>query len=178
MLPSRPPLLALPGLDIDADYDQALEEFQRLYLDPAHPIIDPLGRRVRFEPEDFIHVCYKQEAGRWDPYKRLPRDQWREDRAARIPWISIALTAPETQIRPSPVRSGDHRQSYVVIVPADSKAGLEQEFFGAFVRGTSDSTEVRFLTAYRLDLATYKKVKLGGPLLYPVKASDRAKGGK
>lgn len=176
-------MLDIAGLHERAAYPRSREAFARLLIDV--PIFDPRPDPVRISfhfdpdwhdaPDDCRHVCYKQDAGAPDPYKRQPRGRFRPDRAARIPWILAALTSPETRIRPSPVREDPGRESYMIWVPADPKLKLDQEAFGVFVRKTDDPRVRAFVTAYTMDPKTADKIKNGGPLIYPAKASKKLK---
>jgi hypothetical protein len=92
-----------------------------------------------------------------------------------MPWIYEALTSPETRIRPSLVRGGLDRESYVLVVPPVPGSGKSDEFFGVVVRKLAGLKEVAFITAYVLDKAKLQQVKDGGPLLYPAKSAKKRK---
>src|SRR3954453_8330984 len=117
----RLPLLRLGG---EEAFEAYRIEFDRLYR--SSPVRDVLGRLVHFPPQACRHVCFKPAEE--DPYSRLPRETWSQDRAERIPWILAALADPGTEVRPNIQRPD--RYSYILVVEADPTAGWPQEYFG------------------------------------------------
>lgn len=177
MLSTRPPTLPLGEDDPEADYLKAQEAFRELYL--TRVVVDVRGIRVSFVEDDCAHVCFKEKPGPKPPFKQAIRELWRPDRAARIPWIDIALkNHSEVRIRPSPVTQERGRLSYSIVVPADSKAGLDQEYFAVFVRPSPDPGMVHFITAYSMDQTSFDRLKQGGPQIYPAKAKAKKSGRK
>src|SRR5438128_2282104 len=134
----RPPMLRLGGEEAFGAYQR---EFDRLYC--SSPLTDVLGHRVQFPPQACRHVCFKPVEE--DPYSRLPRQDWAQERAERIPWIGAALAAPGTEVRPNIQRPD--RYSYILVVEADLTAGWPQEYFGVVTEPVGPGT-VEFVTAF------------------------------
>lgn len=145
----RLPLLRLGGEGAFTAYQA---EFDRLYV--AGPVEDLLGRRVEFLPSACRHVCFKTAGA--DPYGRLPRGVWAQERAERIPWILTALTEPE-EIRPSHQTEG--HQVYLLLVSVDPILGHAWERFGVYVE-PAGTKRVIFVTAFPMDAWYWKDARL------------------
>lgn len=154
---NRPPLLELGGEESFSSYKAA---FDRLYS--SGRVADVLGNRIEFPPSACRHVCFKPVAE--DPYGRLPRQVWAQERAERIPWILLALSDIGTEVRPNVQRPD--RLSYALIVEADPIAGLSQEYFGVVTEPT-DPGEVLFVTAFPMEHSYWARWRRGGRRLYP-----------
>ena len=149
-----PPLCQLGG---EETFPQYQARFDQLY---PTPVIDVLGRSVRFENESCHHVCFERPAGQ--KFAKVPRDQWRQECADRIEWIKHALTAPY-EIRPGNRPGYD---VYLVSWEVWSTVGRARDRFlvSAEVEGPA---MVRFVTAYAANLDTWNKARDIGPCRYP-----------
>ena len=150
----RPPLLRLGG---EEAFDAYQAEFDRLYR--SGPVFDVLGRLVEFPRSACRHVCFK--APEADPYGRLPRDAWSQERAERIPWILEALSNPGTEVRPH--LSDPAKQVYL---PAVDGEGCPPEWFFVVVARVGPNS-LEFVTAFRVPYDYWFDWRKGGPRIYP-----------
>lgn len=165
----RLPLLELGGEDAFPDYEAA---FDRIYR--AGPVVDVLGNLVEFPPGACRHVCFKPPEA--DPYGRLPREVWSQERAERIPWIDVALSDPGTEVRPNIARPD--RLSYFLTVEADPARGLPVEYYGIVAEPQGPGL-MTFITGFPLgDHATFARWRRAGARLYPPPAPPKPKRGR
>jgi hypothetical protein len=165
MAVKRPALLQLGGQEAFVAYRA---EFDRLYRSGA--VRDVLGNHVEFPTDACRHVCFKPTEE--DPYGRLARDVWSQERAERIPWILVALTDPGIEVRPNPQRPD--RLSYILVVDAEPLVGLPQEYFGAVCEPTRSGV-VQFVTAFPMDQAYWARWRRAGRRFYPPTPRPRRK---
>ena len=156
MLVERPTMLCLGG---EEAFEAYRKEFARLYR--SGTVFDVLGRRVFFPVNAAQHVCFKTREE--DPYRRLKREVWAQERAERIPWILTALQHPD-EIRPDHKEPGRHA-CLLTIVSAPTE-GLPQEYYGVFV-SVEGLGLVTFLTAFPMDGPYWRDARRSGPRLYP-----------
>lgn len=193
--PWPPGLLDLDPVDEEAAYLKARAEFARILL--SQWVIDPLGRRVLFEfgsrggPESAQfcapvdprrrtegriedscwHVCFKEPNGNHNRSQKIPRTEFKIERARRIPLILPTLTREKTIIHESPRRTNPLGQSYTTWIPPDPATGKAQDFFAVIVRRRDNPKEVAFVTAYSLeDQKEMQEMRNEGRRLYPVTA--------
>ncbi len=137
----RPPLLALGGEENFTDYQN---EFDKLL---PSGLSDILGNQVIFDRDRCHHICFKPEDKQWN---KGPRDQWRQDRAERIPWIKAALEKPNF-IRISTGKIW----AYLLEVKEDKQNNLSPELFVAIVNSNEvkpgNPGQVHFITAYTIN---------------------------
>lgn len=156
-----PPLLDLGGEEEFAAYQEA---FNRLYR--SGEVKDVWDRRILFDAERWVHVCYKDPPG--SKHGTLPRG-WAQARAARIPWILMALQTPDS-IHPSHTHAG--RQAYLVEGNLSSPSGSVWQRFMVYVEPETARRPKRadFITAFPPDtLGYWKAAKNEAPRLYPPK---------
>lgn len=153
----RPPFLKRGGENNFSDYQK---EFDALL---PSGLTDVLGNNVIFRQDRCHHICYKSEDVRWN---KGPRDQWRQDRAERIPWIKAALQTPKF-IR---ISTGT-TWAYLLDIAGDRENDLSPELFAVFVEAsevTPDTPgEVYFLTGYVINIREWEDFKKNKPWVYP-----------
>ena len=155
----RPPLAQLGGHEKFAIYQA---RFSELYADQQ--IADPLGNSVSFGPNDCLHVCYHGTSRFWGN-----ADHWDQERAERIEWIRLAITAPN-KIHPD--KDYPSRRKYLLYLPPDDMT-QENEFFNVLVEATGKN-KFAFVTAYNISQMTYRAYCNVPPCLYPPPRSDRS----
>ncbi|MCW3100758.1 MAG: hypothetical protein JWL77_6376 [Chthonomonadaceae bacterium] len=153
----RPPFLKLGGEDNFADYQT---EFHRLL---PSGLIDFLGNQVNFPPGSCHHICYKQSDVR---SSSSPRDQWRQDRAERIPWIKVALQ------KPTFICEGSRPMwVYLVEIEQDRGNNLVPELFCVVVDARDVEPEtpgtVYFVTGYTISFREWNDKKKNGRWIHP-----------
>ena len=153
----RPSFLQLGGEDKFAEYQS---EFDRLL---PSGFMDVLGNCVIFSRDRCHHICYKSTNTKWN---KGIRDQCRQDRAERIPWIKAALETPKF-IR---ISTGQI-WAYLLEVKGEAQNNLSPELFAVFVNAEKATPEnpgeVYFVTGYAVTIREWDEFKKNRPWIYP-----------
>lgn len=164
----RPPFLSYRD---EEDFAAIQAEFDCLL---PSGLVDVLGNSVIFGRDRCHHVCYKPEDRRWN---KGPRDQWRPDRAERIPWIREALMNPN-YIR---VSTG-LLWVYLLEVKEDRANNLGPELFATIVNSNGVQPAipgtVHFITGYTISYQEWNEFKRNRPWIYPSEVPKPAKSKK
>jgi hypothetical protein len=163
--------MALQPINLGGYVDIAKYEaaFDAQYYDATRPIIDKLGRRVEFLPnqhdafvhrDNFAHACFGGKRQKW-----YTEAYWDQMRAERILWIEEALVNPDRICRDVVFYTNE---KYLLKV---LRAGQDAEYYCVVAenkgRDSSGKEIMEFITGYHIDWRTYSNYESIRPWVFP-----------